>query len=270
MKQKISITIDSKTLGEIDSIIDNIYIRNRSQAIELLVSNALGENKTAIILSGGNEETLRIDSDYRITSKIGNLRLIELSIKKLREDGFKHIIMIARHNLITEVFKIVQNGSKYGVNIDYIDEASSKGTADSLRYAKGKVKNSFLVVYGDIIFNKVNIEELWNTHIKQKGIATLLLTTTPTPNKKGIVKIEGSTILDFQQKPKSSDNFLGFSSIFVENTEILEYSGSSLEEDIFPQLAKKGLLQGHLSANKEIHIHTKEDIDNAERLIKTP
>ena len=49
-KLKISITINEKTLRDIDSIIDSIYIRNRSQAIEHLVKYALGENKTAVIL----------------------------------------------------------------------------------------------------------------------------------------------------------------------------------------------------------------------------
>lgn len=53
-KSKISITINEKTLKEIDFIVDNVYIRNRSQAIEHLVKNALGENKAAVILLGGN------------------------------------------------------------------------------------------------------------------------------------------------------------------------------------------------------------------------
>jgi NDP-sugar pyrophosphorylase family protein len=265
MKEKISITLNKKTLEDIDSIIDNVYIRNRSQAIELLVNNALGENKSAVILSGGNEDSLKIGKDYRITCKIGEDFVIELAIKKLREEGFKHTFIIARHNIITEVFKIIQNGSKYGVNIDYIEETTSKGTAESLRFIKGKLKNSFLVVYGDIIFNRINIEELWNAHIKQNGIATLMLTTTPTPNKKGVVKIEGTRILEFEQKPKISDIYLGFSSIFIAQPEILEYHGTSLEEDIFPILAKKGFLQGHLSANKEYHIHTLDDAVRVEK-----
>src|SRR3989339_1027140 len=72
-KTKISITINEKTLQDIDSIIDNVYIRNRSQATEHLVRNALGENKTAIILLGGNEEHLKISKEgYRPTAKIKN------------------------------------------------------------------------------------------------------------------------------------------------------------------------------------------------------
>ncbi|MBN2421764.1 hypothetical protein JXB41_00935 [Candidatus Woesearchaeota archaeon] len=269
MKKKISITINEKILGEIDSIIDNIYIRNRSQAIELLVNNALGENKIAVILSGGPEEALKISqNEYRITAKINNLHLIEFAIKKLREDGFKTIYIIARHELITDIFKVIQNGSKFGVTIEYVEEQKSNGTADSLKLLRGRIKSSFLVVYGDIIFNEVNIEELWNTHIRKKGIATLMLTTTPTPNKKGVVKIEGSRILEFEQKPVASDIYLGFSSIFVAQPELMEYNGASLEENIFPVLAKKGLLEGHLSANKELHVHKKEDILQISEKIK--
>jgi hypothetical protein len=59
MKEKISITIDNSMLKEIDNIIDNILIRNRSQAIEYLINLALGDNKTAVILCGGAEENLK-------------------------------------------------------------------------------------------------------------------------------------------------------------------------------------------------------------------
>mgnify|MGYP001185314162 CR=1 FL=1 len=69
MKNKISITIDIKTLNKVDSIVDNVYIRNRSQAIEHLIDNALGENRTAVILSGGDIEKLRPNKN---NNHIGN------------------------------------------------------------------------------------------------------------------------------------------------------------------------------------------------------
>ncbi|MEM3373785.1 MAG: sugar phosphate nucleotidyltransferase [Candidatus Woesearchaeota archaeon] len=260
MKHKISITINEKTLKEIDSLIDNIYIRNRSQAIELLVSYALGENKTAVILSGGSEENIKISNEeYRITAKIKNMPLIELIIKKLKEHDFKKIYIIAQEKIINSVFPIIQNGSKYGVSVEYIEERESLGTFYTLSLIRGKIKGSFLVLYGDIYFSDLDLDKLWEEHIKRKGIATLLLTTTPEPEKKGIVKIEGSKILEFQQKPEKTDIYLGFSSIFIAQPEILEYQGKSLEEDIFPLLAKKGLLNGYLTTCKIIKIRKKED-----------
>lgn len=260
-KKKISITINEKTLQDIDSIIDNIYIRNRSQAIEHLVKNSLGENKTALILIGGDEKHLRISGmEYRPTAKVKNNTVVESAVKKLRENNFKTIFIVARHNLLTKLFEILKDGSNYGVKMNYIEEKTSNGTADSLRLLKGKINSNFLVVYGDIIFNKINIDELWSDHIKQNAIATIMLTTSSKPSEKGTVKVEGNKVLAFTQKSKKSDIYLVFSPIFVAEPQIFEYSGSSLEFDIFPELAEKGLLNGHLSSEKEVHIHSKKDL----------
>jgi len=259
-KSKISITISEKTLKDIDSIIDNIYIRNRSQAIEHLAKNALGENKSAVILLGGAEERLKISKEvYRPTARIRSLSVIELALKKLRENNFKTVYIVARHNLLTKLFEMLKDGTDYGVKITYIEEKSSNGTADSLRLLKGKLKSNFIVVYGDIIFNKISIDELWNDHIKQNAAATIMLTTSSKPSEKGTVRVEGNKVLSFEQKPKKSDIYLVFSPIFVTEPQILEYNGASLEFNVFPELAEKGLLNGHLSSEKEVHIHTKKD-----------
>lgn len=259
-KKKISITINEKTLHGIDGIIDNIYIRNRSQAIEHLANNALGENRIAVVLLGGDEGRLRIDKGYRPTAAVKNNAVIALAIKKLRENGFKTIFIVARHNLLTKLFEILKDGSSYGVKINYIEEKTSNGTADSLRLLKGKISSNFLVVYGDIIFNKINIDELWNDHIKQNAIATIMLTTSSKPSEKGTVKVEGNKVLAFTQKSKKSGIYLVFSPIFAAEPQIFECSGPSLELDVFPELAEKGLLNGHLSSEKEIHIHGKKDL----------
>ncbi len=261
-KKKISITINEKTLQDIDSIIDNIYIRNRSQAIEHLIKNALGDDKTAVILLGGNEERIKIRKDeYRPTARIKNSAVIELAVKKLRENNFKTLFIIARHNLLTRLFDMLKDGTDYGVKIAYIEEKLSNGTADSLRLLKGRISTNFLVVYGDIVFTKINVDELWNDHIRQNAIATIMLTTSSRPSEKGTVKVEGNKVLAFTQKPKKSDIYLVFSPIFVTEPQIFEYSGASLEFDVFPELAEKGLLNSHLSSEKEMHIHSKKDLE---------
>ena len=261
MKKKISITIDENTLHDIDSIVDNIYIRNRSQAIEHLVKSSLGEKKSAVILLGGPEEHLLISPDeFRPTAMVKGKRVIELALKKLRENNFRSVYIIARSGLLTRLFDILKDGSQYGVKIIYTEEKSCSGTFDSLKLLKGKIGGNFLVVYGDVIFNKISIEELWNDHIRQNSVATIMLTTSSKPSEKGTVRVEGNRVLSFTQKPKKSDIYLVFSPIFITEPQIFEYSGKSLESDVFPELAEKGLLNGHLSSEKEVHIHSKADI----------
>ncbi len=261
MKRKISITVEDSVLKGIDAVIDNIFIRNRSQAIEFLAKNALGEHKQAVILAGGPEEKLKIsDNEYRITARIKNTTVVEKAVKKLRENGFREIFLVARHNVLTKVFDILKDGSSYNVKVNYIEEKESNGSADSLRLLKGKINASFLVVYGHIIFDKVNIQELWNQHIKQgTAVATLVVTAAPNPSEKGTVKVEGNKILEFIQKPKKTDVYLVFSPILVATPEIFNVSGGSLEYDVFPKLAEQGLLFGHTSAEKEQHVHTAAD-----------
>jgi NDP-sugar pyrophosphorylase family protein len=265
MKKKISITIENNTLKDIDSIIDNIYIRNRSQAIEHLVNQALGENRTAVILAGGPEDKIRVGKDYRTTAKINGKTIIQRAIEKLRDSGFKNIFFVARQTLLTSVFNILKDGTTYGVKLNYVEEKASGGTASSIRLLKGRIDSDFLVVYGDIIFNRINIEEIWNDHLKHNSLATIMMTTSSQPSQKGTLKVEGNKVLTFTQKPKESDIYLVFSPIFVAGPEILEYSGSSLEKDVFPQLASRNLLNGHLSSEKEIHIHSIRDVKENEK-----
>ena len=262
-KVKISITINEKLLRELDLIVDGVYIRNRSRAIEHIVKNSLGENKTAVVLLGGYEGNLKLSKDqYRPTAKVNNNSLIELCIKKLRENNFKKVFIVARHEILTRLFEILRDGTDYGAKVEYIEEKLSKGTADSLRLLKGRIDSNFLVVYGDLVFTKVKIADIWNNHIKHNAVATIMLTTSPKPSQKGAVKVEGNRVIEFVQKPKKSDVYLVFSPIFAADPHIFEYSGSSLEFDVFPELADKGLLNGYLSSEKEIHIHSKRDLEN--------
>jgi NDP-sugar pyrophosphorylase family protein len=200
------------------------------------------------------------NSEYRVTAGLGGSSVIARAVRNLRQSGFKEIYAIARHKVLTKIFELLKEGKDYGVRINYVEEKISAGTAASLRLLQGKIKSNFLVVYGDIVFDKVNLELMWDDHLKHHAMATIMLTTSNKPSEKGTVKVEGNQVLEFTQKQKHSDIYLVFSPIFVASPEILEYSGSSLERDVFPELARKGLLNGHLSSQKEVHIHHLEDL----------
>jgi len=261
VKQKISITINEKILADIDGIVDNIYIRNRSQAIEHLVGKALGESKVAVILAGGPEKGLRLeDGRLCVTAKIANLTLIEKAVRKLRDNSFKEIFIVGVERVITQIFEVLKDGNDFGVSVRYVEEKKSNGTADSLRLLKGKISSNFLVVYADVLFDTIKIEKLWNDHLTHNAVATLMMTTSPKPDEKGTLEVEGNSIQRFVQKPKQSDVYLVFSPIFAAGPEIFNYDGHSLEETIFPALAEKGLLIGHLSSQKEKHVHSVRDL----------
>ncbi|HIH21315.1 MAG TPA: hypothetical protein HA222_01475 [Candidatus Diapherotrites archaeon] len=265
MKEKISITINQKILRDIDLVIDNINIQNRSQAIESLIQKTLGENKIAVILAGrGKAPKARIPARYAL--KINHLAIIEKAVKKLGDSGFRNIFIIAEKETLTSIFRIIEDGSAFGVKIEYVHEEGNEGTAVTLKSIRGKVKTAFLAVWCDIIFDDVNLRELWKQHLNGKTIATLIVNSSMLSKKEhgllGQVHLEGNKITSFIEKstPAKCKSAIFFGGIFAANPELLEYEGKSLEWDVFPVLARKRLLGGQSSSAEYLHIHTKKDL----------
>ena len=272
MKKKISITISDGIAKRVDTFIDRLFIRNRSQAIESILKNALDKNKIAVILLGGEEEKLRIGDKYVPGIQIKGLPLIERQIKKLRENNFREIFVVARKKILEVIFGIMKEGAHYGVHINYIEEEiNSRGSAETLKILRNRIKDTFLIFFGDIVFDEIRINDLWHSHLKNPNMATLNLITYKNPLVKGEVLFEGDKIIEFQEKPRKQINensYLVFSPIFVCEPELMQYPGISLQEDIFPKLAKKNLLNGYVSSAIETHIHNKKDVEKANAEIK--
>lgn len=280
MKKKITITLADKILKNVDSIVDRLYIRNRSQAVEYLIEKTLGEDKTAVILATGPEKELRIGKEeYRITASLGNTSVIESSLRNLRENGFKNIFIVGEQLVLTSVFKKVGDGKRYGVKINFVEDNDPPGTGESLRLLKGEIKSTFIVIFGDILFNRIDINKLWKHHFRHRGIATIMVTDSSLikggaviPVNKNAVKVEGGIVIRAHQKSKkpiksTNEPSSVFSAIFVAEPEIFSYTGDWIENDIFPVLAEKQLLYSYISSEGEYHIHSIEDAKNAQVLM---
>ena len=274
MKDKISITINEKILRDIDSIVDNIFIRNRSQAIEYLIEEALKSKKIAVILVGDSAKlssSTRISNRYAI--KINGISLIERAVRKLGNSGFKKIYIIGIRDILTNIFKIIGDGSDFNVKIEYINEESQNGTASAIKLLKGKIISTFLLVHSDVILDHINLLEIWQKHLQNKVVATLLTGSPHNPSKStihGNVCLEGDKIVRYIEKPNKTDlkSSMFVRGVFVMEPEILSCPGNSLEFDVFPALMKKELISGYISATEHLHIHTKEDLEIVKKKFK--
>lgn len=157
-RERITISIKGEILQKIDQRIDGIKMRNRSHAIELLVSDALGMAKieTAVIMAGGK----------------GALRLIPIikgSIELLKQYGIKNIT-IAVGFLGEKIKQEIGNGEKFGISIYYIE--GGEGTAGALRLLKNKIKKTFIVINLDQI-SKINLTDLIDFHNNHLPLASV-------------------------------------------------------------------------------------------------
>lgn len=111
--------------------------------------------------------------------------ILEYQIESLKKQGYEDIILIIGHmgNVISDYF---QDGAKFGVTIEYIVEEQPLGTAGALYLLKEKIKDDFLLLNGDIIFD-VDVARFLEHHKRQETMATILTHPNSHPYDSGII-----------------------------------------------------------------------------------
>lgn len=271
MKEKISITLDESVVGGIKAIIDGIYIRNTSQAIEYLLKKNLSGNNKAVFLCGGEKAVRTKSGKLRPCLPFIKTTVIAHNIKFLRNNGFSEVMIIAKKPNLDEIQKAISKENISGIEVKYAETIGTpKGSMDIVRIP-GVLTGTTLFAFGDILFFNNNIQNFWKTHLLYKGTATLYVQAfVKKSGHAGVISMEGNQITNFVQKSGQEFSLLHFSAVFIAEPNILDYEGHSLEYDIFPQLAKKKELIGYLSERPIHHFHSEEELDEIEKVIKKP
>ena len=141
------------------------------------------------------------------------------------------------------------DGTKFGLDISYIEENQPLGTAGPIKKIKDQFTSAFIVSNGDEL-KDINIEEMFRQHKSSSALATVALTTVSDPSAYGVARLDGNKIIEFVEKPKKEEapsNLIN-SGFYILEPEIINYipnGFSMLEKDVFPKLAKEGKLFGY-------------------------
>lgn len=269
-RDRLTITLRTDLLKRLDEIIDGVKIRNRSHAIEFLLSESLAPRITqAVILAGGRGVSMR-PLTYEVPKPlipVGGKPLIEYTIEMLREAGVREIILAVGH-LGDKLKEAVGNGSKYGVTITYSEESKPLGTAGALKKASVFFQNRpFIVVNGDVL-TELKIAELIAFHQEDVYSATMALSTEPNTKGYGVALLRGEKIVKFLKQDRKQTTQLINAGVYVMNADVLKYipkTGAPHLEDVFEKLSQDGKLAGFPFDGKWFEVSTPE---NYERAIK--
>ncbi len=252
MKERVTLTIDKRILEKVDGIVDGLSVRNRSHAIELILSRYMNfrELKTALILCGGKGTRLR-PITYEIPKALVPVHgkpLIEHLFDLLKKYGVNDIVLSVGH-MKEKIISEKDSWSRLGLNISFVEEGKPLGTGGPLRLARNRLTKTFIVSNGDELKN-INVIDMYESHKKNRALATIALTTVKDPSRYGVARLEGNRIIEFVEKPrkdKAPSNLInaGFYLLEPEVIDRIPKKGfSMLEKDVFPELAKKGRLFG--------------------------
>jgi NDP-sugar pyrophosphorylase family protein len=176
---------------------------NRLVDVEDL-ANLLGGNiyRNKVVLMAGGLGTrlhpLTLDTPKPLL-KVGEKPILQIIIESFANYGFKDIIISVNYksSMIKNYF---QDGSRFNVNISYIEEDKRLGTAGALSLIKEKIKEPFFVMNGDLLTN-VNFEHLLDFHIRGKTLSTMCVREYEYQIPYGVIETKEDKILSIVEKP---------------------------------------------------------------------
>lgn len=233
-KERISLTLDADLVERLDRRIAREGISNRSKGVESFLEEYLGRAavRTAVILGGGTESSCLV--------KINGEAVIERNIALLEDHGVETILVPTADSQVRERL----DGRD---TVDVMFEEEPRGTAGSLRDI-GPVEDTILVMNGDVVCD-IDLEDMLSSHREEGRTATVALTTAEETGSYGVIRMKGSTVTEFREKPEDSRSHLVNAGVYLLEPEFIERVPDKTRVDIeplFASLAEDGELNGYV------------------------
>lgn len=203
----------------------------------------------AIILSAGFGTRLKQFTDKmpKVMVPIDGKPLLEHHIEQLKNHGVRDILINLHYlpEIITDYFG---DGSKFGIKVSYKYEPEILGTAGGIKNFENEIKDSFFVIYGDVLnfINYGKFEEYFRKKIDAIGIE--IIGKTDHPYDSDLVEVDAD--LKFRkiyQKPheKLPKDYKSMRAAFIFKKEILNYIPENkyyeIDHQLLPDILSRGL-----------------------------
>ena len=211
--------------------------------IELLkeVLNQPSYNNWVVIMAGGLGTRLKplTNACPKPLLKIGDKPILELLLENLYDYGFNSIYISINYKgqMISDYFG---DGSRYGLDVKYLEEDKRLGTAGALTLLPKYPKDPILVMNGDLL-TKVNFKQMMDFHQKSKCLATMGVIEFDYQVPYGVVTIKDEIIAEIDEKP--SYKFFVNAGIYILHPRLLKGLPINQYYDM-PQLFHKHIKKG--------------------------
>jgi dTDP-glucose pyrophosphorylase len=160
-----------------------------------------GSDNPVVLMAGGRGTRL-----YPLTEQtpkpmlpVGDRPLLEHVIGQVRDAGFSRVLIAVNYRAesIEEHF---QDGSRYGVRIDYLRENEPLGSAGALRLAGAELDRPFVVMNADLVTN-VNLAALMRFHRQEGNALTVGVRQYALELPYGVAELADTRIVSLNEKP---------------------------------------------------------------------
>jgi len=130
--------------------------------------------------------------------------MLEHIIERAKVEGFKHFILSVNYlgHMVEEYFG---NGDRFDIQIDYLRENSTLGTAGALSLLRTEWDLPLVVTNCDVI-SDIRFRDMLDFHTRNDASGTMAVRMYEWQNPFGVIEIKGIDIIDFDEKPVTRSN----------------------------------------------------------------
>lgn len=215
----------------------------------------------ALVLAGGKGERLRPLTSDRPKQMVilKDKPILQYQIEWLAGEGVTDVVLLCgyRHQMISDHFG---DGARWGLRITYSieDEPLGRGGAFKQGFRLVPESEPFVIGVNGDNFNTQPLAPLVRSHRRSRAVATVMLVPLASPY--GVVRVRGSRIVAFQEKPRLP--YWINAGVYVLSREF--FAGlpdvGDHEDELFPRLAAEGRLRAFRSRAYWKGIDTVKDL----------
>jgi len=219
-----------------------------------------------VILAGGKGSRIKslLKKKPKPMAIFNKKPFLEYIIQSYSKYHFKNIFLLTGYKS-AEIFNKFQNKHYNFTPITCLKEKKPLGTAGALNILKKKRINNFILINGDT-FLEVNLNKLVKSCGKNSyGSLTLIKKNSYKTNKKLASMGIKNNKITYQKK----SNFMNGGVYFFKRNilKFIKNKNTSLEDQILPNLIKKGKISGFLAKNFFLDIGTPKNFKKAKGLL---
>ncbi|HEX9652941.1 MAG TPA: nucleotidyltransferase family protein [bacterium] len=221
----------------------------------------------AIVLAGGLGTRLRskVADRPKVMAEINKQPFLSYLLNYLSSNHVKRVVLATGY--LHEQIEQFYGGKFKGLQIDYSVEEQPLGTGGAIKLALGKVGgDQVLILNGDTFFD-INIDALLALHKKDVADITIALKAMRHISRYGIVKIQGTRVVNFEEKQMVDEGFIN-AGIYVAKKSLFDTlqlpDKFSLEEDFLKKFTAQLNMHAYISDAYFIDIGIPEDYQRAQ------
>ena len=217
-KEKILEIAVEKKLYQVPIVDHNGKLVGIEEVDELLKPKL--KKNSVVLMVGGLGTRLRPLTEHipKPMLKIGNRPILETIIINFKKYGFTNVILSVSYKseIIEDYFG---DGTKFGVNIEYIHDDKRMGTAGALSLLKSNLNEPFFVMNVDILTN-INFSHLLDFHTFEDAKATMCVREYDFQVPYGVIEVKNQEITSIVEKP--IHKFFVNAGIYILSSEVLK------------------------------------------------